>query len=248
MKSFAKKSQARWSTLRTWRTKCAPSSPVLVDHAQAVNGPPSHPWDWQKTIRSSWQRIVPDRRQILIGSGILVGVAFLAIIGSTVLSSDADAYQAGVLAFRRCQHEDALQIFKRLAEKGDAKAQCRLGIMYQVGRGVPQDTFEATRAFRQALPGLEALAHPGGDNPIDSEAIWLLGCLYANGWEVPRNRSLSESYFQQAFPGFASRAADGDLEASYLLGVFCTNGWGTDIDQKTAPFPREKHNTRDQGI
>ena len=39
---------------------------------------------------------------------------------------------------------------KALAEKGDARAQCELGIRYGYGLGVPEDDKEAVKWFRKA--------------------------------------------------------------------------------------------------
>ncbi len=47
--------------------------------------------------------------------------------------------QAGVDAHNRGDYDTALAEFRPLAEQGKASAQSNLGVMYEKGRGVPQD-------------------------------------------------------------------------------------------------------------
>ena len=69
-----------------------------------------------------------------------------------------------------------LEEMRALAEQGDASAQYRLGIMYEDGRGVPEDDAEAVRWYRLAADqGL-----------VDAQSN--LGMMYANGEGVPENR------------------------------------------------------------
>ena len=50
----------------------------------------------------------------------------------------------------RGNHEAALRTFRLLAEKGDAVAQFKLGVMYDRGENVPQDFAEAVKWYRVA--------------------------------------------------------------------------------------------------
>ena len=63
----------------------------------------------------------------------------------------------------------------RSAEEGVAAAQVLLGIMYDLGRGVPEDDAEAVKWYRLA-------ADQG-----NADAQFNLGNRYANGEGVPRN-------------------------------------------------------------
>ena len=56
-------------------------------------------------------------------------------------------------AYGRGDFETALNIARPLAEKGDARAQCLLGIAYGAGNGAPQDFAEAVERFRLAEEG-----------------------------------------------------------------------------------------------
>ncbi len=48
------------------------------------------------------------------------------------------------------QNEDDISAVTKLAEQGDADAQCSLGEMYDKGRGVAQDYAEAVKWYRMA--------------------------------------------------------------------------------------------------
>jgi TPR repeat protein len=61
------------------------------------------------------------------------------------------------------------------ADRGDAKAQCSLGICYYTGKGVTQDYKEAARYYR--------LAADRGD----ADAQCALGSSYYNGKSVPQD-------------------------------------------------------------
>ncbi len=59
-------------------------------------------------------------------------------------------YQAGVDAYNGGDYDTALKEFRPLAERGKAVAQWSLGIMYERGRGVPQDYVQAYRWYTLA--------------------------------------------------------------------------------------------------
>ena len=75
---------------------------------------------------------------------------------------------------RRSFAEDATDI-RKLAEQGDANAQYDLGIMYDIGRGVPQDYKEAARWYRKAAEQGVAFAQS------------MLGLMYYKGRGVPQD-------------------------------------------------------------
>ena len=56
----------------------------------------------------------------------------------------------GEAAWKRGDYATALREFRPLAEQGNAKAQNELGLMYDKGRGVPQDNAEAAKWYRMA--------------------------------------------------------------------------------------------------
>lgn len=69
----------------------------------------------------------------------------------------------------------AARWFRAAAEQGDADAQDRLGMLYSLGRGVPQDTAEEFKWYAAAA----AQSHPA--------AQFRLGYMYANARGVARD-------------------------------------------------------------
>ncbi len=86
-------------------------------------------------------------------------------------------------------HAQDLQSKRKLAEKGDARAQSNLGFIYEMGVGVPQDYAEAVKWYRKAANQ--------GYAPAQSN----LGSMYEKGQGVPQNNV-------QAYVWFSLAAAD----------------------------------------
>ena len=59
-----------------------------------------------------------------------------------------DGFEGTADAFERDDYETAYKLFSPLAEQGDARAQCNLGLMYHEGQGVPEDNKEAIKWWR----------------------------------------------------------------------------------------------------
>lgn len=78
---------------------------------------------------------------------ILAGVVVAAMLTG---GAAAEPIDDGVAAFFRGDYAAALQLLRPLAEQGDATAQTWLGVMYDEGKGVPQDYAEAVRWYRLA--------------------------------------------------------------------------------------------------
>ena len=73
---------------------------------------------------------------------------FLVVACATVAA--ADSYEDALSAFMRKDFALAAQLFRPLAEQGNARAQYNLGLMYDKGQGVPQDAQEAVKWYRKA--------------------------------------------------------------------------------------------------
>ena len=96
---------------------------------------------------------------------------------------------------------------KTRAAQGEAKAQTILGILYDEGRGVPQDYTEALKWYH--------LAAAQGEAPAQHN----LGNLYAEGRGVPQD-------YAEALKWFRLAAAQGDALAQYHLGLMYAKGYG----------------------
>jgi TPR repeat protein len=98
----------------------------------------------------------------------LISVAFTCLVFA---DPSGDSY--AVLHQR--DFDMVYQLIKPLADQGDAHAQYRLGLMYQLGEGVPEDRGEAIRWYRKA-------ADQG-----DTTAQYDLGFMYSKGEGVQQN-------------------------------------------------------------
>ena len=79
------------------------------------------------------------------------------------------------------------------AAQGDAPAQHNLGLMYDEGRGVPQDYTEALKWYRLAAAQGDALAQ------------YHLGLMYAKGYGVPQNHIEAHKWFTLAAASSTSK-------------------------------------------
>ncbi len=84
---------------------------------------------------------------------------------------------------------------KTKAEQGDATAQNNLGLMYYLGKGVPQDYKQAVNWYRKAAEQGFASAQSN------------LGLMYANGQGVPQDYVMAHMLWNVA-------AANGHKEAT----------------------------------
>ncbi|GHT42081.1 hypothetical protein FACS189443_4690 [Planctomycetales bacterium] len=75
---------------------------------------------------------------------------------------------------------------RKLADKGDAKAQCNLGVAYYQGKGVAKDYAEAVKWFRKA-------AEQG-----DAQAQYNLGVMYGKGEGVAKDYAEAVKWFRKA--------------------------------------------------
>jgi len=71
------------------------------------------------------------------------------LLGSAGVSWSAD-FQKGFAAYQSGDYATALREWKPLAEQGNAVAQFSLGVMYELGRGVPQNHEIALKWYRLA--------------------------------------------------------------------------------------------------
>lgn len=94
--------------------------------------------------------------------------------------------EEGLAAYDRGDFAAAFKEWKPLAEQGNAEAQYNLGVLYQYGRGAPQDDAEAAKWFRQA-------AEQG-----DPDAQYSLGVLYSEGRGVDKDLDAAATWLRRA--------------------------------------------------
>lgn len=108
------------------------------------------------------------------------------------------------------RYEEAVELYGRAADAGDAEAQYKLGKMYYSGYGVEKDTEEAMRLFKlSAEQGCDA-------------AEFRLGSAYQLGWDVEKDTELSFYWYKRA-------AEHGNVKAMLYIGYYFETGYGTEI-------------------
>ena len=84
------------------------------------------------------------------------GFLALAIMLALAVPAHAGPLEDGKVAYESKDYATALKFWRPLAEQGVAEAQIGLGVMYEFGRGVPQDDAAAHMWFSLAIAqGLE---------------------------------------------------------------------------------------------
>jgi TPR repeat protein len=84
------------------------------------------------------------KKQIMVGGLILAA----QILGSA--GAFAGPWEDGMAAYNRGDYMPAIQLFRPLAAKGNAKAQHLIGVMYHKGEGVARSSVRAFAWFSLA--------------------------------------------------------------------------------------------------
>ena len=91
-------------------------------------------------------------------SGMTMRRIVPAVLLLAASSSVVADFSAGVEAYLRGDYAVALREFRPPAEQGEAAAQFALGLMYDNGRGVPEDDRQAVLWYRKAAEQGDARA------------------------------------------------------------------------------------------
>ena len=117
----------------------------------------------------------------------------------------------GLDALRRSDYAAAVKELRPLAERGNAEAQYRVGLMYEFGRGYPQDKAQGVAWLTKAA----SQGHAGAQQE--------LGVIHTTGDGVPKDDAKAVAWFEKS-------AAQGNLAAQYNLGLMIARGDGTKED------------------
>ena len=117
----------------------------------------------------------------------------------------------GDKAFKRGDYGMSLREWRPLAEQGVAEAQSKLGQMYKLGLGVPQDYAEAVVWYRKESDQ----GHVNAQHNV--------GCAFYTGKGVPRNHAEAARWFDKA-------ADRGHFSAQFNLGLMYARGEGMASD------------------
>ncbi len=186
--------------------------------------------------------------------------AFLAFVDLTG-SARADL-AAGIAAYEGKDFAAARRELLPLAEAGDAEAQWRLGRMFELGLGVPQDLREAASWYRRAAEKnqpdaafhLGALYHHSSLGGGDADAVpWYriaaeAGHLFAQlelahiydstqGYGrpfVPTDKAEAQRWLDRAVPTLEACAGEGDPKCQLELAILYNDGLGVPKDMREA--------------
>ncbi|MBI1790647.1 MAG: sel1 repeat family protein [Acidobacteria bacterium] len=136
----------------------------------------------------------------------------LLILLASIAAADFDA---GRMAYDRGDYAAALREWRPLAETSEPRAQWGMGLIYVLGKGVPQDHAEALKWFR--------LSAEQGYAP----AAYELGVMYAHAEGVPQD-------YAQAMKWYRIAAKQGLSGAQNNIGVMYYNGQGVSRDFREA--------------
>lgn len=133
-------------------------------------------------------------------------IALLLIADATRPASGGPFEDAGA-AYESGDYQLALQHWLPLANQGVGAAQTNVGMLFELGRGVPQNYTEAIRWYRLAAEQGYASAQTN------------LGSMYHLGKGVLRNDIEAVKWFQLA-------AERGDARGQSILGLMYHKGFG----------------------
>lgn len=149
-----------------------------------------------------------QRQLVLLLVCLTTGVAVSARAESPLTAQGLAAFSAG-------RYAEALNEWQRAAQAGDGQAALYVGMMNDLGRGVPQDSKAARTWYERAA----ALGNP--------PAMFNIGTLYDSGNGVPRDRAVAADWYRKA-------AAQGMGRAAYALGLMYEAGDGVPGDRGQA--------------
>ena len=144
---------------------------------------------------------------------LLAGAAGLALclLVQPAMAGDFEDFENGLTAAQTGDYQTAFKLWKPLAENGNALAQFNLGIMYNDGKGVPQDYVKAVIWYLSAAEQGVAFAQ------------YSLGLMYLEGKGVRRDYAEASKWFRKA-------ADQGHSDAQRNLGVMYVKGQGVPQD------------------
>lgn len=149
------------------------------------------------------------------------------LVMACATSVAAGPREDAISAYDRGDYTLAARLIRSLAEQGDALAQGTLGVMYQEGQGVQQNSREAEKWFRKASEQGEV------------HSQYVLGKLYDEGKGVPQD-------YQEAVKWYRKAAEQGLAAAQGDLGVMYEKGQGVPQDAQEAA--KWFHKAAEQGV
>lgn len=154
------------------------------------------------------------RRRLGAPISTTIAVALVLVLAQ-IVSAVADMADDAFDAYRRGDFAIAAKLWRPLAEQGDATAQAKMGLLCEMGRGVPKDDVEAAHWYLKA-------AEQGV-----VEAQTALGFMYSAGQGVAKDTAKAMTWYRSA-------AGQGYPAAQYSLGLGYASGEGVPRDNMLA--------------
>ncbi|MGB7631437.1 MAG: tetratricopeptide repeat protein [Candidatus Deferrimicrobium sp.] len=142
----------------------------------------------------------------------------------------AEPFEDATKAYYRGDYQTAYRLIKPLAEGGLPEAQFNLGLMYEMGQGVPRDYAEALKWYRRAAEQGNAKAlkwYRKAAEQGNAEAQFNLGLMYDERLGVPQDYAEAVKWYRKA-------AEQGFAEAQTNLGIMYFTGQGVPKDDVLA--------------
>ncbi|MGA7489349.1 MAG: tetratricopeptide repeat protein [Xanthobacteraceae bacterium] len=186
-------------------------------------------------------------------SDIATAIKFCRIAAA---SSRRALYQLGRAYAANQQLPEAVNAYRKAADRGSTSAMVELGVLLATGSGVAKDEAQARKLFERAVEGgnprgatnLAALSEAGAAPPDpvkarallvkaaeknSAEAQYQLGLMTADGIGGPQDDVAARALFEKA-------AAQGHPGALERMGAFAQSGRGGPQDQSAAKAYYEK--------
>ena len=142
--------------------------------------------------------------------------------------SDAD-FQKGLTAYKNKDYAIAIAEWEPIAQKGYGGAAYKLGKIYQLGQGVPQDYGKAIKWFERAGKG----RYGAKKKFWRGAAFYTLGLMHLKGEGVPKNQKKAYSMFLKSVQ---KGAGTWQGLASYNMGLMALKGEGVRKSQRDAIY------------
>jgi TPR repeat protein len=189
----------------------------------------------------------------IAASDVATAIKFCRIAAA---SSRRALYELGRAYAANRKMPEALNTYRKAADKGSTAAMVDLGVMLATGTGVAKDQEQARKLFERAAQAgnpraaanLAALSGNGGSpaDPVNARALlvkaaatnspeaeYQLGLMYANGVGGPQDDAAARTMFEKA----AEQNHPGALE---WMGAFAESGRGGPKDSNAAKAYYEK--------
>jgi len=117
---------------------------------------------------------------------LLLGLTAASLFALAPVSAFAGPYEDGFAAYNAKNYNQAMQLWRPIADKGNAKAQFNIAMMYANNEGV-------TRSYPESAKWMRMAAGQG-----HAQAQYLMGTMYNSGLGITKDRTLAVKWFEKS--------------------------------------------------